>query len=117
LFIVAVNTDRNFGLYGSDVEPDALRSISPALASRYVAEVRERLDRLAAVTGGRVHYPRTVAEGLDAYESVGRQLGLSYNIEYSPTRAVPDGTLRRISVRVNRPGTRVIQSRQSYIAR
>jgi VWFA-related protein len=117
LFFIAIGSDRNIGLFGSDYETAVLRNISTALAGSYLAGVRLRMERLAELTGGRVLYPLNVNDIILSFETISRELGLSYSIGYAPLNPAADGKIRRIEVRVGKQGARVTQSRNSYVSK
>ena len=115
LYFVAMNTDRNRTVTPNDGEYDRVaRTLGPAAADSYLAGVRIRMERLAEETGGRILYPQTLPEVAPLYEAIGRELGLSYSLGYTPKNRVSDGKLRRIEVRVRKEGLKVTQSRDSY---
>jgi Ca-activated chloride channel family protein len=102
----------------SNIPPDemaeAFRNHPPELANAYFAATRQRLETLAAASGGRVFFPSSTADAVTFYDSISSELGLQYSLEYSPSNATADGLFRRINVRVRTPGARVIQSRSGY---
>jgi VWFA-related protein len=143
LYIVAINTDKNLvssGLtkppayphvaFGLD-EYEGLRTLpglrtsqglakrkdpSPTVADDFLIEVRSRLEQLAEASGGRIYFPKDLDEAAPLYEQIGRELGTSYSIGYSPAAGAGVG-IHSIEVRVADPALRVIQSRQSYTVR
>ena len=115
LYFVAMNTDRNRAVTPNDGEYDRVaQTLGAAAADSYLAGVRIRMERLAEETGGRILYPQTLPDVAPLYEAIGRELGLSYSLGYTPKNRVSDGKLRRIEVRVRKEGLKVTQSRDSY---
>ena len=76
-------------------------------------QVRTRIEQFAEASGGRVVYPQKHSEYIPLFEQIGRELGSSYSLGYTPPVANP-GDVRRIEVRTRREGLRVRQSRQAY---
>ena len=70
-------------------------------------------NTLAVDTGG---YPiRHTNKFADALAEIARDASQYYVISYSPTNSVMDGSFRKISVRMKRPGVRV-RARRGYLA-
>jgi VWFA-related protein len=117
-YFIALNTDLNRALTPNDQEYVSLGiQLGTATADQYLVAVRQRLERLAEATGGRILYPRTLQEVAPLYEAIGRDLGMSYRIGYAPKNRTPDGKSHRVEVRVRREGVKVTQSRDRYVAR
>ncbi len=120
VYFLALNTDQNFepNPQGGD-EFRNLQKIFPnsPTPQHFLAEVRERMQRVADATGGRMLYPETAEDIIELYEQIGRELGMSYSIGYIPSESNPSGTLRRIEVRTRNAALRVMQSRTGYYAR
>jgi hypothetical protein len=84
----------------------------------YLLETRRRMERLAAVSGGRVLYGDTPKDAVSIFNSLHDKLGLgTYNLEFSPTEPLPDGAYHRVEVRVGNPNLRVSQSLNGYNSR
>jgi VWFA-related protein len=114
-YFIAMNTDRNRDSTALDFEHGALEGASGrAFADNYLVAVRSRMERLAEATGGKVLYPKTIADVVPLYDAVGRDLGYSYSMGYSSNNKSNDGKPRRIEVRVRKNGLKVTQSRDSY---
>jgi VWFA-related protein len=76
---------------------------------------RDRLQQLAARTGGEAYFPETV-EALSAeYARIVENLRRQYVIGYTSTNSRRDGAWRAVSVTSRRPGVR-IASRGGYFA-
>jgi VWFA-related protein len=130
LYIIALDTDPRY-LPAYDYEYGFLKNPAdyqrteeyrngmrtPTIAEDFLAGIRLRLERLAEVTGGRVVYPRTLADVAALYDQISRELGYSYTLGYSPKNATDDGKFHRIEVRVRGEGLKVTQSRNGYGAR
>jgi len=117
LYFVAVNTDRNLGQSpGGDYLN--LQRVFPAkgLATGFLKETRERLERIADATGGRVAFPESMGNVEAAYANMRSDLITSYTLGYISSNAAGRGGVRTIRVRVGRPDAVVRQSRDSYAA-
>jgi len=80
-----------------------------------MADVRERLEtlrNLAAATDGKMTETNDLAGGL---KKVADDLSDYYLLGYYSTNAKADGTFRRITVRVKRPGV-AVRARRGYLA-
>jgi Ca-activated chloride channel family protein len=100
---------------GTDLNPPNGRFSE--LSIDFGLPVRLRLEELANVSGGRVALPFQAEDVLAMYEEIGRSLGTSFTLGYSPASTPGRGTYRRIEVRVPRPDLRVQQSREGYTIR
>ncbi len=65
------------------------------------------LNTLAAETGGRAWYPRDSPQLGKAYETIATEVQHRYFLTYTPQNQRRDGTWRKISVNVRKPGLRV----------
>jgi VWFA-related protein len=74
---------------------------------------RARLEQLAAVSGGRVSFPRRTEDLSSLYEEIARELGTSYTLGYTAATPSKSGEARRIEVRAKN-GMTVRQSRHEY---
>jgi VWFA-related protein len=73
------------------------------------------MKKLAAETGGRVIEVGNKLDKLkDAFEQIARELRSQYNVGYTPTNSVQDGTFRKIELR-SKQGYK-IQTRSGYYA-
>jgi VWFA-related protein len=119
-YFVAFNTDKNFepNTIGGD-EYRSLRQIFPKenMAERYLAGVRNRMEELASVSGGRVLYPQRLEDIVPLYQQIGMELGTSYTLGYISSKAAADGSFRRIEVRARDASLRLTQSRNGYYAK
>jgi VWFA-related protein len=80
--------------------------------------VRSRLEQLAAISGGRVAFPKRPEETVKLYENIAHELGTSYTLGYSPAAStLNDGRYHRIEVRSKRQGLKMQQSRDGYTGR
>jgi Ca-activated chloride channel family protein len=70
---------------------------------------------LAQETGARAFFPADITELAGVYGMIAEELARQYSIGYAPTNATLDGTYRRITVRVDRPGVRT-RTRAGYMA-
>jgi Ca-activated chloride channel family protein len=127
IYFVALDTDpRYMGQYDYEYaylknpadyqhSPEYARGArTPTIAEDYLVGVRQRLELIAEVTGGRVAYPKNLQDVVGLYETISRDLDSSYSLGYSPKNAADDGKRRRIEVRVRGEGLKVIQSRDGY---
>ena len=120
IYFVAMNTDLNFepNLGGGD-EYRNLQVLFPKspIADAYLNGVRSRMQQLAERSGGRILYPRKMEDIVPLYEGLGRELGTSYSLGYTPSNERVDGSLRRIEIRTMDPTLRLTQSRTAYYAK
>ena len=95
---------------------DYLRSglRSPTVGADYVVASRQRMEKIAEVTGGRVLVPESLQDVASFYERIARELGESYSLGYTPANVTVGGKYRRIEVRVRRPGLVVTQTRDGF---
>jgi Ca-activated chloride channel family protein len=80
------------------------------------AHAKRDLDALTLATGGKVFYPKDLAEVDNIAQAVAHDLRNQYTIAYSPTNAKLDGTYRRIKVTVNSPPGVTVKTRTGYYA-
>jgi Ca-activated chloride channel family protein len=74
------------------------------------------LDALTLATGGKVFYPKDVAEVDSIAQAVAHDLRNQYTIAYIPSNTKQDGTYRRIKVIVNSPPNATVKTRTGYYA-
>jgi Ca-activated chloride channel family protein len=117
IYFIALNTDRNPSPSVNGQEAMRIAAaMGPPAAEKYVESVRRRMEHIAEVTGGRILFPRTLADVVPLYLAIGAELGASYGLSYAPSNPVKDGKFRRIEVRVRKEGVKVTQSRDGYPA-
>ena len=95
-----------------EVTPNEARSSDLAVQSIH-SDTRHNLSDLAEGTGGEL-----LPDTLDLLEPLQRALEnvrTHYELTYSPTNAMTDGTFRKIEVKVSRPGAKVF-ARSGYFA-
>ena len=95
LYFVAMNTDRNRAVTPNDGEYDR---VAQTLGSARCGQLPGRRSNPNGTsgreeTGGRILYPQTLPEVAPLYEAIGRELGLSYSLGYTPKNRVSDGKL------------------------
>jgi VWFA-related protein len=76
----------------------------------------KRMERLAAVTGGRLFPAASLEDLAPVYEEVAAELRSVYGIAYYPKNQDFDGAWRDVTVRAKHPGARV-RFRDGYYAR
>lgn len=77
------------------------------------------LDELTSVTGGRSFYPNSNAEMDEIFERIALELRHQYSIGYTPPNFKPDGSWRKVRVKVNPPRglpRLTVRSREGYYA-
>jgi len=109
-YFVAISTDLN-----PSAADDILHQTTyySPLVLHNMQQVRARIEQFAEASGGRVVYPQKHSDYIPLFEQIGRELGSSYSLGYTPPVATT-GVARRIEVRTRREGLRVRQSRQTY---
>jgi Ca-activated chloride channel family protein len=119
IYVIGFNTDKNLqpNVSGGD-EYRRLRTLFPDsdIPKRYLVGVRQRIEQLAEVSGGRVLFPETLEDIVPLYQQIGRELGTSYSLGYVSSNTAKDGSFRRIEVRTTRDGLQFSQSRDGYYA-
>ena len=115
VYFVAMNTDMNLEANAEGNEYRSLRRMYPDsdLADRYLGQVRIRMERIAAGTGGQVYLPGDVSDVVPLFGEIAAALGQSYSLGWTPP-VREDGTPRTIEVRISNPEYRVRQSRYDY---
>jgi Ca-activated chloride channel homolog len=73
------------------------------------------LRRLAQETGARSFFPVSLQELAGVYDEIASELAHQYSLGYHPSNASPDGSFRRIAVRIQMPGVKW-RARMGYIA-
>jgi VWFA-related protein len=101
-YIIAVDTDFNPGNQNAGPLQDLQR-------------VRERVEQLAEVSGGRIIFPRESSEVVPLFLEIGRELGASYSLMFTPQHA-GDGNYHMIDVRVRDENYHVQLARKGYTA-
>ena len=89
-----------------------------AVFRRDVAEHTESefaMKALAQETGAQAFFPSAASELSGVYAAIASELSSQYSVGYLSTNARLDGSYRRISVRVDREGTRA-RTRAGYVA-
>jgi VWFA-related protein len=76
---------------------------------------RERMEELAADTGGRLFPARSLQQLDPVYPQVESELRAVYALAYYPPEENLDGTWHNVEIKVQRPGARV-RSREGYVA-
>ena len=82
---------------------------------RWARQSRERMERLAAATGGRLFPARSVQDLEPVYPQVASELRGVYSLAYRPKNQNFDGQWRSVEVKVKRPDVRV-RTRRGYVA-
>ena len=84
----------------------------PASAAR----ARQRLEELAAATGGRAWFPPDVSTIAAITPEIAHEIRNQYVVGYTPSNSAKDGNFRKVTVEVNVPGAQV-RTRSGYFAR
>lgn len=84
-----------------------------------VGSNRSVLQKLAKLTGGDAHLPRTVEELAPVWDEISHGIRSQYTLGYRPAAASLDGKFHEISVRVNVPdhAKLKVHTRPGYLAR
>ena len=82
---------------------------------RWARQSRERMERLAAATGGRLFPARSVQDLEPVYPQVASELRGVYSLAYRPKNQNFDGQWQSVEVKVKRPDVRV-RTRRGYVA-
>jgi len=78
-------------------------------------QIRARVEHLSEVSGGRTLFPRESSEVVPLFLQIGRELGSSYSLTYSPQHS-RDSNYHTIDVQVRGEIYHVQQSRNGYNA-
>jgi len=97
---------------GTDLNPRD--GVFSEMAIGFGLPIRSRFEALAEVSGGRVILPLKMEDTLTMYEEIGRTLGSSFTLGYSPTGSNATGNYRRVEIRGREPAWRIKQSREGY---
>ncbi|MBI4464866.1 MAG: VWA domain-containing protein [Acidobacteria bacterium] len=73
------------------------------------------LKEMAEETGGRLFRAENNQQLTEAFQQISDELRSQYSLGYSPTNSAPDGSYRRIEVKIQKGGHRV-QARKGYYA-
>ncbi|MBE7516292.1 MAG: VWA domain-containing protein [Chloracidobacterium sp.] len=88
----------------ADVVTYAVGIISPHDQSTAVGlQGQAFLDEITSVTGGKAFYPNTDVEMDEIFERIALELRHQYTIGYTPKDFQPDGSWRRVKVKVKPP--------------
>jgi Ca-activated chloride channel family protein len=117
IYFIAVNTD--FNLDANPEGADEHRNLQiiyreSSVPDLYLEQVRIRMKQVAEISGGRVLFPKTLAEVAPLFEQVGSTLSRAYSLGYIPKIGRPDDQLRRIVVKVENENYTIRQSRAGY---
>jgi len=99
-YFVAVDTDLNPGKDYAGPVPD-------------LQQIRARLEQLAQITGGRIAYPQSSGEVVPMILQIGRDLGISYSLGFSPANENGKGP-HKFEVRTRSEDYTVNSSRTTY---
>lgn len=98
------------------IYPILLNAAEPgSRTTGWARRARERMEQLAADTGGRLFPARSLQELEPVYPLVESELRAVYALGYYPQEQKLDGTWHSVEIKVNRPGAQV-RSREGYIA-
>jgi Ca-activated chloride channel family protein len=73
----------------------------------------KRLEELAAATGGRSFSPDNQRSVSEVLQRISSEIRHTYTLAYEPER-VPDGSFRRVVVKVTAPGERRVEARTRH---
>ena len=81
-------------------------------------EHRVQLTQIAAEAGGESFFPSTMDQVEKAYDRILQQIRAQYHLGFVSTNAKPDGTWRKVEVKVKRPDLKDVklQTRKGYFA-
>lgn len=107
IYFVAVNTDQN---------PSAGTSLN-SFDMKQREAARLRMEEVANRSNGVLHLPKRIQDVTALYDKIGRELGHSYSLTFSPGKPSRDGSYHRIEVRLRDKSMRATASRDGYYAR
>jgi Ca-activated chloride channel homolog len=81
-------------------------------------EQRMKLMRIAETTGGQAFFPGSMKDLDGVYQKVAAEIDAQYTLGYLSTNPKPDGTWRKVEIKVVRPGLKdvKVRTRQGYFA-
>jgi Ca-activated chloride channel family protein len=78
-------------------------------------EQRIRIQQIVELTGGQAFFPSTLKDLEPAFDRVRAEILAQYTLGYLSSNTRPDGTWRKVEVKITRPGTKV-RTRRGYYA-
>jgi Ca-activated chloride channel family protein len=79
------------------------------------SELRMRIQQMVEATGGQAFFPSELKDLDASYEKVLAEIKAQYQLGYASTNTAPDGTWRKVEIKVKRPGIK-LRSRKGYFA-
>jgi Ca-activated chloride channel family protein len=106
---------------------DVLESARRSSATIYTIGVYDETNRdrnprvlrqIAAVTGGRAYFPRTLTDLSQVWRDIAGGIRSQYTLGYQSSNSTRDGTFRKVTVVVRRNGGRALRvvTRDGYVA-
>jgi Ca-activated chloride channel family protein len=82
------------------------------------AELRGRLEQIAATAGGQAFFPSSVRDLDEVYRKIAAEIDAQYSMGYVSTQTRTDGAWRKVQIKVTRPGLMgvSVRTRQGYFA-
>jgi VWFA-related protein len=106
-YFIAINTDINSG-------PGVLTT---GFEFQSRMQARLRMELAAERSNGHVYYPKSINDIRELYDRIGRELGNSYSIGFTPGAQGPAGGFHKIEIQVRDRHLRVTQSREGFYSR
>jgi VWFA-related protein len=106
IYFVAVNTDKN----------PAAGTVLNSFDMKQREAARLRMESVANRSNGVLHLPKQIQDVASLYDRIGRELGHSYSLTFTPGRAATAGSYHRIEVRLRDGSMRATPSREGYYA-
>jgi VWFA-related protein len=82
---------------------------------RMRTELTMRLNQIVEATGGQAFFPSALKDLDTSYEKVVSEIKAQYQLGYTSTNTLQDGTWRKVEIKVKRPDVR-LRTRKGYFA-
>jgi VWFA-related protein len=110
IYVVAVNSSG-----GPQDEINRLNARYPrSVAAEYLEGVRNRLETIAELSGGRVRYADRLESVIPLYKQISTELGSAYSIGYVSNLPTSVQGFREITINTHDKRLHVVQSRAGY---
>jgi VWFA-related protein len=115
VYVVALNTDLNL-MRGTAAMDDYVRLLlnDRDQARDYIVGVRNRLEKVAEASSGRILFPNNFENIVPLYTQIGQDLGKVYSIGYVSNLSKDQHGFREIKITTKDQSLHVVQTRTGY---
>lgn len=87
-------------------------------SSSYKLDQRMKLQQITEATGGQAYFPTQMKDVEQTYDKIVAQVRGQYSLAYTSTNAKPDGSWRKVEIRLKRPDLKDVKiyTRKGYFA-